>query len=101
MRLFDRLARIFGDLHSPPEETGRAATEPDAINPATGLPTVAGAGSPDIAGNPYGVSLAHRHEQDRDYHERCTTGSSFDDHVPYHDSWSSKGAGGGHDPWRH
>ncbi len=54
MRLFDRLERLFGDLHSPSKETGRVATEPDAINPATGLPTVAGAGSPDIAGDPSG-----------------------------------------------
>lgn len=101
MRLFDRLARILGALHSPPQETGRAATEPDAINPATGLPTVAGAGSPDIADNPYGLNLAQRHEQDWGRHDRWNTGSSFGDHVRCHDSGLSSDIGGGHDVWRH
>lgn len=42
MRLFDRLTQIFGNLHPLPEEIGHAAAEPDAINPATGLPTLGG-----------------------------------------------------------
>lgn len=100
MRLFDRLTRIFGNLHPLPEEIGHAAAEPDAINPATGLPTLGGAGSPDIAGNPYGLSRAHRHEHDWDRDDRWATASSFDNHTRWQDSWSSSDIGGGHDPWR-
>ena len=99
MRLFDPLAQIFADLDSATEATGQAMTEPNAINPATGLPTVAEAGSPDVAGNPYGMNLTHRHEGDWDRQERWRTGS-FDDHARSHDSWSSSDMGGGHDSWR-
>lgn len=93
MRLFDRVTRIFGNLHPLPEEIG-----PDAINPATGLLTLSGAGSPDIAGNPYGLNRAHRHEHDWDRDDRWATASSFDDQSWWQDSWSSSDIGGGHDP---
>lgn len=101
MRLLDRLKQVFGDLHLMAEETGRATAEPDAVNPATGLPTVCGAGSPDIAGNSYGSNLAHRHEDDWDRHHRWSTGSPFDAHARWHDNASASDMGDGLDLWHH
>ena len=92
-------ADVAGLLHLMPEGTGRVTAEPDDVNPATGLPTVGGAGTPDIAGNPYGLNLAHRHD-DWDRHDQWPMGSSFDDHARWRDNASASDIGGGYDPWR-
>lgn len=90
MGLFDRIAawleeRLVAADPSP-------VSEGVDLNPATGLPTIAGAGTPDVAGNPYGVSRSHDHDWQRD--DRWE--SSGHDHYHHHDSWSA----GSHDPWR-
>lgn len=96
MELFDRISAWFEDRPvSPPPP---ASIETTDINPATGLPTVAGVGSPDVARNPYGVDL-HRHDHDLDRYD-CWS-SSFDDNFHRHDNgFSSHSYNRGHDPWR-
>ncbi len=56
-------------------EPVETATEIPTINPATGLPMVAGEGSIDIAGNTYGTDSAH------------------DSQLAFDDSFSGSGAG--------
>lgn len=94
MGLFDRISAWFEDR--PVSSATPAPIETTEINPTTGLPTVAGVGSPDVAGNPYGLDM-HRHDHDR--HDRWS--SSFDDSFHRHDDGSSSHSyDHSHDPWR-
>jgi hypothetical protein len=74
---------------------------PTAINPATGLPMVHGAGGVDMAGNPFGMDLqANDRHEDRFDHTRSTWndrldhGSSFD-HGSIGNGFNSFGGGFG------
>jgi hypothetical protein len=58
------------------------------------LPTIAGTGTPDVAGNPYGSTRSHDYESDWQRHDRWDSGAH--DHFQHHDSWSASS----HDPWR-
>ncbi|MGW8142485.1 hypothetical protein [Sphingomonas zeae] len=64
------------------------------INPVTGLPTIAGAGTPDVAGNPYSSTGPHDHESDWQRPDRWDSG--VHDHFQHHNNWSASS----HDPWR-
>jgi hypothetical protein len=92
MRLLERIATWFDDWKLP----GRSGIDSDGtdINPATGLPTLAGAGTPDVVGNPYGSTRPHDYESDCQRHDRWD--SSAHDHFQHYDSWSASS----HDPWR-
>lgn len=84
------------------------------INPATGLPMVAGIGSVDVAGNPYGFD-AHSASDSMSEHpgggwnsgmDAGMGGSAFDDggwgtHASFDDSssWGSDSAFGGSSSW--
>ena len=92
MRLFERIATWFEDW-TLPARPGIGSDGMD-INPATGLPTLAGAGTPDVAGNPYGSTRSHDYESDWQRHDRWDSGAH--DHFQHHDSWSASS----HDPWR-
>ena len=92
MRLFERIATWFDDW-TLPYHSGIGSDGTD-INPATGLSTIAGAGSPDVAGNPYGSIRSHDYESDWQRHDRWDSGTH--DHFQHHDSWSASS----HDPWR-
>lgn len=92
MGLFDRIAAWLADRTAPAGPTIHA--ESMDLNPATGLPTIAGAGTPDVAGNPYGLARSHGDEQDWQRHDRWDSGGH--DHFHHHNSWSA----GSHDPWR-
>ena len=92
MRLFERIAIWFED-RTMPDNPGICSDGMD-INPATGLPTIAGTGTPDVAGNPYGSIRSHDYESDWQRHDRWDSGAH--DHFQHHDSWSASS----HDPWR-
>ena len=92
MRLFERIAIWFED-RTMPDNPGIGSDVMD-INPATGLPTIAGTGTPDVAGNPYGSIRSHDYESDWQRHDRWDSGAH--DHFQHHDSWSASS----HDPWR-
>lgn len=92
MRLFERIATWLEDWTLPGRS--RIGSDSTDINPATGLPTLTGAGSPDVAGNPYGSIGPHHYESDWQRHDRWD--SSAHDHFQHHDSWSASS----HDPWR-
>ncbi len=68
---------LFDDFFSP--GMGHDTWTATEINPATGLPMIAGIGSVDVAGNPYGEDL--------------------DDHLRSHDSFDCSTSGFGSDPW--
>jgi hypothetical protein len=92
MKLFERIATWFDDW-TLPGHSGIGSDGTD-INPITGLPTIAGAGTPDVAGNPYGSTGLHDYESDWQRHDRWDSGAH--DHFQHHDSWSASS----HDPWR-
>lgn len=94
MGLFDRIAAWLDDR--PVKVDSSLTVEHTDINPATGLPTVGGAGTPDVAGNPYGVLRSHDHEYDWQRHDRWD--SVGQDH--HHDSWPGSSMDNGHDSWR-
>jgi len=92
MGLFERITTWFEDW-TLPARPGIGSDGTD-INPATGLPTIAGTGTPDVAGNPYGSIRPHDYESDWQRHDRWDNGAH--DHFQHHDSWSASS----HDPWR-
>lgn len=91
MKLFERITAWFDDKAVPADQ--RIIADSMNLNPATGLPTIAGAGTPDVAGNPYGFARSHDCEYDWQRHDRWDNGGH--DHF-HHDSWSASS----HDPWR-
>ena len=92
MRLFERFATGFEDW-TVPADPGVSIDSMD-VNPATGLPTIAGAGTPDVAGNPYGFARSHDGEYDWQRHDCWDSGGH--DHFHHHDSWSASS----YDSWR-
>lgn len=91
MRLFERLATWFEDRTV--SANPRGSIDNMDVNPATGLPTIAGAGTPDVAGNLYGFVPSHDNEFDWQRHDRWDSSG----HEPFHhDSWPTSS----HDPWR-
>jgi len=62
MRLFERIAIWFED-RTRPDNPGIGSNGMD-INPATGLPTIAGAETPDVTGNPYGFTRLNNSKYD-------------------------------------
>ena len=62
MRLFERIAIWFGDSTMP--AASGIGIDGMVINPATGLLTIAGAGTSNAVGNPYGFIRPHDCEYD-------------------------------------
>lgn len=94
MGLFDRLTSLF-------DWPSATHTHELAINPATGLPMVAGIGSVDVAGNSFGSGSSPHHNDSWTRHD-CwgASGSSFDHSTNWRDNWSSSTTGGWNDPRR-
>lgn len=92
MKLFEHIAAWFDDKVVPTDP--RTIADSMDLNPATGLPTIAGAGTPDLAGNPYGSPRLHGCGYDWQRHDHWD--SSGHDRFHHQDSWSASS----HDPWR-
>ncbi|NTS66672.1 hypothetical protein HRV97_16100 [Sphingomonas sp. HHU CXW] len=90
MRMFERITARLDE--AAPTDPRTVAKHVD-VNPATGLPTIGGAGTPDVAVNPYGSAWSNDSEYDWQRHERWDSGV----YDPSHDdNWSVSS----HDPWR-
>jgi hypothetical protein len=92
MRLFERIVTWFEGRAMPADP--RIGIDGMDINPATGLPTIAGVGTPDVAGNPYGCTRPHDCKHDWHRHDRWDSGAH--DHFEAYNSRSASS----HDPWR-
>ena len=85
MNFFTWISRIMSGVDAPD-------TPGSDINPATGLPMV---GAMDVAGNPYGVDLSHRHDVDPHGAEWASASRQDDWTGPSSSGWS--GDSGGND----
>lgn len=90
MRMFERITAWFDE--AAPTDPRTVANHMD-VNPATGLPTIGGAGTPDVAKNRYGSACSNDSGYDWQRHERWDSGA----HDPSH--YDSRSASS-HDPWR-
>lgn len=93
MKLFERINAWLASRTVPADP--KFTVDSVELNPATGLPTIAGVGTPDVARNPYGSARSHDSEDHWQRHDRWDS-SGHDHFHHHHDSWSASS----HDSWR-
>lgn len=89
MRLFERIAIWFEDRTMP--DNLRIGSDGMDINPVTRLPTIAGAETPDVAGNPYGSTQPNDCQCEWQHYDRRDSGTH--NHFQHNDSWLASSHG--------